>query len=95
MDVFKKLVRDVGMLDDQMFDHLMEQYVKADLIDELGDVLWYLNKLCTFLDITVLELMVLNTVKLHERWGIPNDAVWPFSGITFEQAKGDVELIPF
>ena len=94
-DVVKKLVRELGMNDDHMFNYTMDQYVKVDLIDELGDVLWYLNKLCTFLDISLEELMVANTVKLHERWGIPNKAAWPFEHITFEQAKDPNDLVPF
>jgi NTP pyrophosphatase (non-canonical NTP hydrolase) len=95
VDNVKKLVREIGFMDDHMYNYKMDQHVQEALIDELGDVLWYLNKLCTFLGLTIEDLMVLNTVKLHERWGIPNSAKWPFESITFEQAKGEDDTVPF
>ena len=37
------------------------------IIDELGDVLWYLQRLCDVYDITISELMTNNMDKLFNR----------------------------
>ena len=37
------------------------------IIDELGDVLWYLQRLCDVYDIKISELMVNNMDKLFNR----------------------------
>ena len=37
------------------------------IIDELGDVLWYLTRLCDVYDIKISELMVNNMDKLFNR----------------------------
>ena len=37
------------------------------IIDELGDVLWYLQRLCDVYDINISELMVNNMDKLFNR----------------------------
>ena len=37
------------------------------IIDELGDVLWYLQRLCDVYDVKISELMVNNMDKLFQR----------------------------
>ena len=37
------------------------------IIDEMGDVLWYLQRLCDVYDINISELMVNNMDKLFQR----------------------------
>ena len=37
------------------------------IIDEMGDVLWYLTRLCDVYDIKISELMINNISKLMER----------------------------
>ena len=37
------------------------------IIDELGDVLWYLQRLCDVYDVTISELMTNNMDKLFNR----------------------------
>jgi len=86
-DNVKKIVRKVGQLDITGFRVAMREGAERGLTDELGDVLWYLNKLCTFLGVTIEDLMVDNTAKLHERYGRESGAEWPFDHITFEEAK--------
>ena len=88
-DAVKKLVREVGQRDDDAYYREMKLHVRDKLIDELGDVLWYLNKLTTFFGLTIEDLMIANTVKLHERWGIPNNVEWPFTHISYEDAEGN------
>lgn len=41
----------------------------AKLIDELGDVLWYLNLAVSFLGLDISELMEMNIKKLETRYG--------------------------
>ncbi len=86
-DAVKKIVREVGQADPNAYWKAMNEGARDKLINELGDVLWYLSKLTVFLGLSLEDLMVDNTVKLHERWGIPNGVDWPFAHITFEEAK--------
>jgi NTP pyrophosphatase (non-canonical NTP hydrolase) len=37
------------------------------IIDEMGDVLWYLTRLCDVYNVTISELMTNNISKLHGR----------------------------
>ena len=41
---------------------------KVDLIDELGDVLFYFMNICHFLDITLDDVMEANLIKIRERY---------------------------
>ena len=41
--------------------------IKDLIIDEMGDVLWYLTRLCDVYDIKISELMVNNMDKLFNR----------------------------
>ncbi len=41
---------------------------REQLIDELGDVLWYVAALCTKLDVNMSEVMERNVAKLRERY---------------------------
>ena len=41
---------------------------KDDLIEELGDVLWYVVETCSGLDITLEEVAQRNLDKLHKRY---------------------------
>jgi len=82
-DEVNKLVREVGQRDDHNFNALIiNPERRANLLKEMGDTLWYLNKLCTYMGITLEDLMVLNTIKLFHRTrenGKCLDIMWPFS----------------
>jgi NTP pyrophosphatase (non-canonical NTP hydrolase) len=41
---------------------------KAELVDEAGDVLWYLGTLCNCLGVSLEEVMALNIEKLRKRF---------------------------
>ena len=56
---FKKLFRDKGGEYDEMF--------KADIVKEMGDVLWYLAETATQLDISLEEIATKNIDKLLSR----------------------------
>lgn len=56
VDVYKKYLRD-GKLDQE---HMLE---------ELGDVLWYLFNIFTLLNISLEEVMDYNVKKLNKRYG--------------------------
>ena len=38
------------------------------LVDELGDVMWYIAEICTALDVSIAEVAELNIEKLKERY---------------------------
>jgi NTP pyrophosphatase (non-canonical NTP hydrolase) len=42
---------------------------KEKIIDELGDVLWYMSEMCTALDIKFAQVSNYNTRKLKRRYG--------------------------
>ncbi len=43
------------------------------LQEELGDVMWYVARMCSFLDISIEELINSNVAKLIERHGESHD----------------------
>lgn len=67
-DAVKKIIRVCGSHDDDMFAELMHvDGGEGRLMEELGDVLWYLTKLADFMDTSIDELMILNAYKLYNR----------------------------
>ena len=62
--VYKKMIRSRTDLTTPNKDGVT---VEARLVDELGDVLWYLTRLCDVYDIKISELMVNNMDKLFNR----------------------------
>jgi NTP pyrophosphatase (non-canonical NTP hydrolase) len=56
---FKKIYRDKnGIFSDED---------KKEMVKELGDVLWYLSVVCTYLDISLQDVADLNIEKLKSR----------------------------
>lgn len=84
-DAVKKIIRVTGAYDGVGFAKLMHgDGGEEKLLEELGDVLWYLTKLTSFLGTTVEDLMVRNTYKLYNRLIkldkiSPASTPWPFS----------------
>lgn len=82
-DEVKKIVRLCGQKDDEQFKVLMthpEHWPK--LLKEMGDVLWYYNKLLDFMGLDMETLMVQNTYKLYNRLLDREhfkELDWPFS----------------
>ncbi len=81
-DDIKKWVRSHG------FEHNikdLDMETKLKMILELGDVAWYLIRMCDVLNINLEVLLSVNTLKLYERlqsnWegAIEDEVVWPFS----------------
>ena len=60
VDVIKKLVRL-----DQSLEAQPE--LRTKLIDELGDMFWYYARLLTVLDVSLYEIIQINTGKLQQR----------------------------
>lgn len=82
-DVVKKITRTSGYFDEQKFLSLMTHPEYAhNLRKEIGDVLWYLNKILAFLGQDLEMVMVTNTYKLYRRLkGRPefDTLEWPFT----------------
>lgn len=67
-DEFKKIIRKCGFLEDGSFDRLMmDPRNRVNLHKEIGDVVWYLNRLLHFLGLDLEMVMVMNTYKLYRR----------------------------
>ncbi len=64
-EVIKKYVRDHGMQDVA----LKSMDTHHELVLELGDVMWYMARMCNLLGITIEELIERNIEKLTERHG--------------------------
>lgn len=83
LDTFKKIIREAGFDDDGGFIQLLSEGQGEDLVDELGDVLWYVVRACKVLNISLETLMMLNTLKLFGRLRakelIGDEFPWPFS----------------
>ncbi len=86
-DQFKKAVREAGF---DLTKIAWENYIidesdhKDKMVAELGDVLWYLTRLCDVLGINLERLMLENTYKLFRRiekggWSPPMEVKWPFT----------------
>jgi len=58
----KKLIRDRGFT-----GGILPADVRADIIRELGDVLWYLSAMCEEVGTTLEEVAKVNIVKLASR----------------------------
>jgi len=90
-DAIKKIAREVGQNDDAAFLRLlMKPEVNAKLVGELGDVMWYFNKLLLWLGVNHSELMIINTLKLYSRLSArPHSDLtgleWPFE-LSYEEA---------
>ena len=62
IDIIKKMSRS------QKFNsQLGDPETKKKLVLELGDVLWYISRLTSFLDVSIKEVMELNFEKLEAR----------------------------
>lgn len=91
-DAVKKIVRECGVTNVDAFDQiLLREGVRNKLIDELGDTLWYMNKIMMFLGISQAELMTVNTLKLYERLSARNksnltELEWPFD-VPYEEIR--------
>lgn len=94
-DAVKKIIRSCGAHNDEAFGELMLEAGGQDkLTDELGDVLWYLVKLASFLGFTLEQLMHKNTYKLHERLRLRTNYTtipWPFTDPSLSQATAATE----
>jgi len=84
-DAVKKIIRVTGTRPGEEFYEAMDGPGGRDkLIDELGDVLWYLVKLGDFLNVPLDGLMVTNTYKLYNRLiekgkFTAEEMPWPFT----------------
>lgn len=93
-DAVKKIIRVCGAHDDDAFNTIMTGQLGGEkkLLDELGDVLWYLVKLLDFMDLTLEELMVMNTHKLYKRLlekkqFTKEEMPWPFTHVRLEDLE--------
>lgn len=86
-DQFKKAVREAGFdLSKIAWENFIinETEHRDKMVAELGDVLWYLTRLCDVFGISIERLMMENTYKLFRRiekggWAPPMPVEWPFS----------------
>lgn len=65
------LETEVGEIQDAVKKHLIygKTLDKVNLVEEVGDVLWYLSRLLTLLDSSFDEAMFKNLAKLKARYG--------------------------
>ena len=96
IDQLKKIIRPYGVDVDWK---TVEDEDKLKMVKELGDVLWYVSQACTFFNIPIEALMLINTVKLYERlqgkWKDQAEGrdQWPLEGLSYEDAKRLVQHI--
>ena len=78
IELMKKHARNFGIATDKGSLRKLPHMTKIRMIDELGDILWYLIKLTTVLDVSLVDVIELNVRKLRGRQ--PHLA-WPFTEI--------------
>ena len=63
-------VTEAGELADQMKKAVVygRDLDKVNFVEELGDLLWYITLACNVLDISLAEVMMINTKKLQKRY---------------------------
>jgi NTP pyrophosphatase (non-canonical NTP hydrolase) len=63
-------VTEAGELMDQMKKVLAygKELDNTNIIEELGDMLWYVQLACNVLGITLFDVMKVNSAKLHKRY---------------------------
>lgn len=97
VDRVKKIVRVSGFDNYSEFRRILEsEEHKEKLVEELGDVLWYMTRIMDILDIDATELMIRNTYKLFARLkDKPEflDLEWPFTDpfISYNNVKEVIE----
>ena len=65
------LAGEAGEVVDRIKKYLYQGHtenIKADLVEELGDVLWYLTDLCTLFDVELSQVVEFNIAKLLDRY---------------------------
>ena len=87
-DCVKKLLRKHG---NQAWEQSLDEE-RIKFTYEVGDVLWYVVRTCTFLGITLEELMILNIIKLHDRMNTRKESglgpiEWPLPNMSYDEAK--------
>jgi NTP pyrophosphatase (non-canonical NTP hydrolase) len=100
VDQVKKIVRESGFDNYFAFQRIMnEPGGRERLIEELGDVLWYMTRIMDVLKIDIQDLMVLNTYKLYTRLLElekidPKETPWPFTDpfISYENVKEQLDV---
>ena len=65
------MVTESGEFHDALKKHIFydKPLDRTNLIEELGDAMWYIAIACDALDISLQEVMQLNVNKLHARYG--------------------------
>ena len=97
VDQVKKVVRESGFDNYNEFRRVMElDGVRDKLIEELGDVLWYMTRIMDVLKVDVHELMIRNTFKLFGRLKDKPEFLeleWPFTDplISWENVREVIE----
>lgn len=64
---FKKLIRDQRMLPEAKLNEMGSEQ-QAEIINELGDVLWYITRLAAEMGVGLEDVMVANYKKLSSRY---------------------------
>ncbi len=98
VDQVKKVVRVSGFNNYNKFRRVMaEAGIDERLIEELGDVLWYMTRIMDVLNIDMQELMIRNTFKLYARLKEKpefKDLEWPFTDpfLSYENIKERINV---
>lgn len=65
------LATEAGEIQDMMKKHLFygKEIDRVNLVEELGDIMWYVGLACSELGVTLDEVMAKNNAKLAARYG--------------------------
>jgi NTP pyrophosphatase (non-canonical NTP hydrolase) len=71
MHAFIGIATEAGEINDAMKKHLFygKAFDKANAVEELGDLMWYIGVACDTLGVSLEEVMEKNIAKLRARYG--------------------------
>ncbi len=81
LNAYKKILRDDTGVKGKSFDQALSDKTPK-LMDELGDVFWYIAQILNALELPLEAILIYNTVKLCERHNQP----WPYENLLYSDA---------
>ncbi len=96
-ELFKKMTRNVGFDETQLKKAAYDPEFVYKMLSELGDVLWYMTRVLDIHDLTLDDLMLLNTAKLYSRHTasgeLTGEELWKGSNMLFDAASKSTQRI--
>lgn len=81
LNAYKKILRDAPISNPDAWRKAIAEK-SPKLLDEIGDIFWYLAQMLNALDLPLEAILIYNTVKLCER----HNQSWPYENLPYKDA---------